>query len=317
MSDYDKNNIQSGVYKITFPNGKIYIGISNNIHRRMNEHNCDYRNSIPIEYAIKKYGPITEYEILESIDPLDREKMCEREKYWIEYYHSNQKTVGYNLTQGGDGSDVGSKNLQAKFTEEQIQQIYKELASDLDTTLEELAKKWDICYTGMSGINNGKRYWHPNVNYPIRTQKMGAKRSSGAKNSHAIFTEEQIQQAYYLLKYSTLTLEEISNELNIKLPYLRQINRGATYHHDDIDYPLRKLSKGSKSLTPSQVDEIYSLIVHTDKSFKEIASLYNVQPKTISGINCGSTYKKPDFTYPLRETSDRNKPVSTISVSGE
>lgn len=302
MSDYDKNNIQSGVYKITFPNGKIYIGISNNIHRRMNEHNCDYRNNTLVKKAIKKYGPVTQYEIIENIDPLDRDKMCEREKYWIKYYSSNKKNIGYNLTEGGDGSNVGSKNLQAKFTEEQIKQIYKELAENLDITLEELAKKWGICYTGMSCINNGKRYWHPNTVYPIRTQKMGAQRFKGTKHYCALYSEEQIKLAYDLLKNSYLTLEEISKQTTIKLPYLRQINRGATYKHDGINYPIRKLSKGSKSLTLSQVNEIYNLIIHSDKSFKDIALMYNVQQKTISGINCGTTYKKSNFTYPLRET---------------
>lgn len=320
MSDYDKNNIYSGVYKITFPNGKIYIGISNNIHRRMNEHNCDFRNNIPLEHAIKKYGPITEYEVLEEIDPLDRETMCKREHYWIDLFQSNNKAIGYNLTEGGDGAEVGSKNLQAKFTEEQIQQIYWDLANALDTSMEDLAIKWDICYTGISCINNGKRYWHPNVTYPIRTPKMNMYRHKGANNINALYSEDMILKAYELLKDTSLNLENISKQLNIPLPYLRQINRGATYYHDNIKYPIRKLGKGSKSLTPQQVDEIYSLIVHSDKSLSEIADLYNIKPKTVSGINCGSTYRKEGFTYPLREKAIgryKNKPVSTISESGE
>lgn len=320
MSDYDKNNVKSGVYKITFPNGKIYIGISNNIHRRMNEHNCDYRNNIPIEHAIKKYGPITEYEILEEIDPLDRAKMCERERYWIDFFHSNNKEIGYNLTDGGDGAEVGSKNLQAKFTEEEIQQIYWDLANDLNISMEELAIKWNICYTGLSGINNGKRYWHPNIKYPIRTAKMNMIRKRGANHSNAIFSEEIIQQAYLLLEDESLELVDISNQLNIPLSHLRRINRGAAYIHNDVKYPIRKLGKGSKSLTYKQVEEIYHLIIHSDKSLTEIARLYNVPSKTISGINCGSTYRKEDFTYPLREKAIgryKNKPVSTIFESGE
>lgn len=36
------NNI-SGIYLISFPNGKIYIGLSNNIKRRIKEHNLDSR----------------------------------------------------------------------------------------------------------------------------------------------------------------------------------------------------------------------------------------------------------------------------------
>ena len=63
MQNCSANNIYSGVYKITFPNNKIYIGISNNIYRRMLEHNSDFRNNLPIENAIKKNGNIAELTI--------------------------------------------------------------------------------------------------------------------------------------------------------------------------------------------------------------------------------------------------------------
>lgn len=33
----------AGIYKINFPNGKCYIGLSNNILRRMKEHEHDKR----------------------------------------------------------------------------------------------------------------------------------------------------------------------------------------------------------------------------------------------------------------------------------
>ena len=52
MQDISLKNVYSGVYKINFPNGKIYIGISNNMYRRMLEHNTDFRNNLPIEHAI-------------------------------------------------------------------------------------------------------------------------------------------------------------------------------------------------------------------------------------------------------------------------
>lgn len=39
----DNCPIVQGVYKINFPNGKSYIGISNNILRRIHEHNNDKR----------------------------------------------------------------------------------------------------------------------------------------------------------------------------------------------------------------------------------------------------------------------------------
>ena len=52
MDEHTINDIYFGVYKITFPNDKIYIGISNNMYRRMLEHNTDFRNNLPIERAV-------------------------------------------------------------------------------------------------------------------------------------------------------------------------------------------------------------------------------------------------------------------------
>ena len=74
-----------GIYKITKKeNGKSYIGQSNDIERRIKEH--QYKRDIPIELAIQKYGVNAfEYEIIEecSLDKLD-----EREMYWINYYNT-------------------------------------------------------------------------------------------------------------------------------------------------------------------------------------------------------------------------------------
>ena len=68
----DKDYIYSGVYMINFPNNKKYIGISNNIKRRMNEHNIDFRNNLPIEKAIQKYGKIKDFILLEEISAENR-----------------------------------------------------------------------------------------------------------------------------------------------------------------------------------------------------------------------------------------------------
>lgn len=82
-----------GIYKITFPNNKIYIGLSNDIKRRMYEHNNFSRAKSPCDLAIKKYGKITTIEILESYKTIDRKILEERESYWIESYHSNEKIL--------------------------------------------------------------------------------------------------------------------------------------------------------------------------------------------------------------------------------
>ena len=89
----DLKNGVSGIYKINFPNGKCYIGLSNDIKRRMYEHNnirrLDTHFNQPCDLAIRKYGRIEEIEILEKID--ENNLLREREQYWIKYYDSNNR----------------------------------------------------------------------------------------------------------------------------------------------------------------------------------------------------------------------------------
>ena len=90
-----------GIYKfINKINGKIYIGQSVNIDRRIREHFCRY-DGTPFHLALEKYGKenfITE--ILEECEP---EELNEKEKYYILLYNSENKQIGYNRTCGGEG----------------------------------------------------------------------------------------------------------------------------------------------------------------------------------------------------------------------
>lgn len=114
-----------GIYKINYPNGKVYIGLSTNIKRRIKEHNHNSHNNLPpCDAAIKKYGQITEIEILEFVNDIN--KIEEREKYWIKYYQSNNKEKGYNLTPGGDAThQLGEDHHKAAFTNDEVLDIRK------------------------------------------------------------------------------------------------------------------------------------------------------------------------------------------------
>lgn len=98
-----------GIYKIENKiNGKIYIGQSINIKARLRSHICSAYNQnkkndydLVIHKAIRKYGADNfSYEIIEECP---KEKLNEREEYWIVYYDSYYN--GYNSTKGGDNYD--------------------------------------------------------------------------------------------------------------------------------------------------------------------------------------------------------------------
>lgn len=96
-----------GIYQITnLINGKKYIGQSNNIQKRWQEHkfwaNHINKNNLYLYNAMNKYGVENfEFSIIEEceLDQLD-----EREEYWIAQYHTyinDPQNWGYNLTPGG------------------------------------------------------------------------------------------------------------------------------------------------------------------------------------------------------------------------
>lgn len=294
----DKIYIYSGIYMIVFPNSKKYIGISNNIRRRMNEHNNDFRNDLPIEYAIQKYGKINKFILLEEIEPTNRDLMRKREKYWIAKYHSNNKEFGYNISEGGDGADIGSKNSQAKFTEEQIQQIYKELKNCKDT-MTDIAKKYHIDLSTLSYINNGKTYFHSSEIYPIRNGFQKVKK--GIQNYNSKFNEDILNEIFNLLKENRLTMKEIALKFNVAESTIHNINNGTTYIKENESYPLRISKVGSKKLTQEQVDNIIKQLKNEpNKSMSLIAKEFQVSSKIISSINCGTTYKQKNENYPIR-----------------
>lgn len=92
------------VYKVTFPNDKVYIGItSKGLEFRKKKHysECFNKNTnYKFHNALRKY---TDKEIWEVIDTAkDWETLCSLEQIYIQFYDSYKN--GYNSTLGGDGS---------------------------------------------------------------------------------------------------------------------------------------------------------------------------------------------------------------------
>lgn len=125
--DLFKYNNISGIYKITNKiNGKIYIGQAINLWQRITK---GYLNTLPnnknhnkhLQRAWNKYGGINfKIEIQEECN---KDRLNEREQYWIDYYNSCDINYGYNICPEA-GSNRGykrseeSKEKMRKYTTE-------------------------------------------------------------------------------------------------------------------------------------------------------------------------------------------------------
>jgi group I intron endonuclease len=98
-----------GIYKITSPSDKIYIGQSRNINKRKKEYrylNCKHQTKL--YYSLKKYG--WEQHIFEIIEECSLEQLNEREIYWINTYNTVKN--GLNLREGGSKGTLSEETKQ-------------------------------------------------------------------------------------------------------------------------------------------------------------------------------------------------------------
>jgi group I intron endonuclease len=78
-----------GIYKITSPNGKVYIGQSKDLHRREGDYKRYSKKScrqVKLLASIHKYG--WDNHLFEIIEECSIETLSTRERFWQEYYNS-------------------------------------------------------------------------------------------------------------------------------------------------------------------------------------------------------------------------------------
>lgn len=159
------------IYMVTNKiNNKIYIGQTiNTLTRRKNNHiGAAQRNQDNLYFhrAIRKYGEesfkwkVVEEIISENLEEL-KEKLNNKEIYYISLYNSNNTNIGYNLTQGGDSY---SEQVQNYWDSEKSNDYRKELKERMSEywSNEDNKKKhqeWmNNYYQTEEGINQAKRH---------------------------------------------------------------------------------------------------------------------------------------------------------------
>lgn len=104
-----------GIYKITNPKGKVYIGQSINIERRFRGYekltNC--KGQSKLYRSLIKYGTINH--TFEIIELCDIDCINERERYWQEFYNSI-KGLNCNYVSTKDKKQITSDEVKQKMS---------------------------------------------------------------------------------------------------------------------------------------------------------------------------------------------------------
>lgn len=280
--------MKKDIYKITnLINGKVYIGQSVNAKRRFRDHRTRTTKSA-IASAIAKYGKQNfTYEIIEG----QVENYNEREKYWINFYQSNIRGIGYNITPGGEEPPVisGERSYFSKYSDEFVNKIKSDIISGLPyKTIEE---KYNVNEEYLVLLNAGKTRHSKDETYPLR--KHGNERTDKE-------TINKVIEALENTTYSVLTLEKL---LKVSRSTILDVNAGKCYNcPQNINYPIRdKFCRISRN----RFINLISDVKNNELKFSEIAKKYNVSKVYLNRINNGKAHKIENEVYPLRSSSQR------------
>lgn len=180
-------------------NGKVYVGKTNNLHRRWLDHKRTakggkekYKDYNPIHAAINKYG-VGNFDFLKIQEFEIEANAYAAEEYWIKFYNSRNSQFGYNITVGGIGSGSGkdSPNFGLKRSE---------------ATLEKLRET----HLGDKNSNYGKEFSQETLSKMSSSQKG---KQLGEKHANSILTWDIVDEIRKLHDSGT-SLNELSKQFN-------------------------------------------------------------------------------------------------------
>lgn len=105
------------IYRHIAPNNKSYVGVTRQHFVEDRWQRGKGYSSCPLfNNAIQKYGwENFRHEILELKAPI--QDINAREKYWIQFYKSNNREYGYNIEEGGHAHRTFSEQTRKKISE--------------------------------------------------------------------------------------------------------------------------------------------------------------------------------------------------------
>lgn len=217
-----------GIYKIENKiNGKIYIGQSVDVYRRLKKHIWNIKSNNNILYkAFRKYG--IENFTYELIEECDIGKLDEREMYYIQKYNSYvgaDNSNGYNLNIGGGvnrgwnpteenrnnfrKANLGGKSHFARKT------ICEDIIFD---SAKECAEYYGISYINIKDWLSGR------VRMPIEWYKKGLRYIDKEMSDYDYRISKNIKVIYNNKEYGSIRQFCISEKIDRNI--IRKIRNG-------------------------------------------------------------------------------------------
>jgi len=182
-----------------------------------------------------------------------------------------------------------------RYDKEQIKRIHYSLQYELDKSMNQLAKEYKIDRSQLNEINQGRFHSLPGKKYPLRSGRVFS------------INKDFVDKIKDLLINTNIEQKEIAKQYNVSRGFVTSINKGSYYYDNNLSYPLRSNYQGNSitqvCFSPDEQKQIEELLIHSNKSIRDIAKEFDVCYSTIMNMNIGSItkYYNKDLSYPLRK----------------
>lgn len=302
------------IYKITNKlNNSCYIGKTvRPVKFRWQQHKRSYQyckqqniTTIPLYNAFNAYGIDNFiFEIVE--DNIPNEDINNKEKYYIQFFHSKVKDGGYNVTGGGDGGRSWSK-----LSDKDVKEIIEILQDENNLQhFDQIGKKYNISKDVIGAINRGECWFQENIEYPIRKYD----------TTGLTISKQKYQNIINDILYSNMLLKDIQKKYKISEEQMTNINNGKFCYNNQHPYykgiyngafPIRK-NNFSQIITNEQYFiPIFYDVLFSSASMEKIGNKYNILGNTLYCITTGKRRKEltKNFILPMRKNLQINQQI--------
>lgn len=288
------------IYKIQFPNGKHYIGLTTtSIEQRTRGHRtCAKSGDNKCLYnAIRKYDMVESFELIE-IDTADTiEELCELEILYIHEYNSYYMNVrGYNMTYGGEGTNG------YVFTDEDKLKMSESVKNYFDNRTEDEIQSFKEAHAKPYEGEGGQE----------KRQKI-----SETKKQYYLDHQEARQLISDTQKKRFEDPEEIERNRETQLKYNKEHPEKGKEHSERMlmsfqDNPNkgREHSERLKILfqNPLAIQKNIDSQLKYNKEHREKGEEHSEALKEL--------WKNPDFMRKIADGKGRNKPFDVFTIDG-
>lgn len=241
-----------GIYKITSPNGKVYIGQAYNIHKRWIKYKrADCKNQPRLYASLKKHD--VDKHKFEVVTECSKEELNDLERYYQEIYSClGKKGLNCQLQKTGTALKVFSEETRYKMRVAQLgkKQAPETLLKKSIYMTGKVRTKESIAKFVETRKRNGKR----------RTKESIMRQSNIMKERHAKTCSETIKK-----HIASLTKDELSERARNAARKVVVLNtetgifyKSITEAADSINMPIYNLSKRLKGRFNNKTSFIYA-----------------------------------------------------------